>query len=67
MAFQSECHKGYLSVFSFGVKCVITNKSSSFTSENIQNKDKYLPINKAIVNDSLAIGIGHSLASCRHL
>jgi len=32
------------------------NKSSSFTSENIQNKDKYLPINKAIVNGSLAIG-----------
>ncbi|CAI6373705.1 unnamed protein product [Macrosiphum euphorbiae] len=57
MAFQSECHKGYLSVFSF--RCKMCNKSSSFTSENIQNKDKYLPINKAIVNGSLAIGIGY--------
>jgi len=47
MVFQSECRKGYMSVFSF--LCKMCNMSSSFTSENIQNTDKYFPITKAIV------------------
>lgn len=32
------------------------NITTYFTSENIQNIDNYLPINKAIVNGSLEIG-----------
>jgi len=54
MVFQSECRKGYMSVLNF--RCKMCNISSSFTSENIQHTNNYLPINKAIVNGSLAIG-----------
>jgi hypothetical protein len=54
MVFQSECRKGYMSVFNF--LCKMCNISSYFTSENIQYTNNYLSIDKAIVNGSLAIG-----------
>jgi len=54
MVFQSECRKGYMSVFNF--RCKMCNINSSFTSENFHHTNNYLPINKAIVNGSLAIG-----------
>lgn len=53
MEFESELMRGYSSEFYFRCKmCGVKNK---FLSENIQNN--YIPINKALVNASLAIGI----------
>lgn len=53
MEFESELIKGYSSEFYF--RCKMCGVKEKFSSENIQND--YLPINKALVNASLAIGI----------
>ncbi|CAI6362985.1 unnamed protein product [Macrosiphum euphorbiae] len=58
MLFISETRKGYMSVFTF--KCKMCNIISKITSEMLNNTAPYLPINKAIVNGSLAIGIGQT-------
>ncbi|CAI6355909.1 unnamed protein product [Macrosiphum euphorbiae] len=58
MVFISETRKGYMSVFTF--KCKMCNIISKITSEMLNNTAPYLPINKAIVNGSLAIGIGQT-------
>jgi len=55
MVFISETRKGYMSVFTF--KCKMCNIISKITSEMLNNTAPYLPINKAIVNGSLAIGM----------
>lgn len=55
MVFISETRKGYMSVFTF--KCKLCNIISKITSEILDNTSPYLPINKAIVNGSLAIGM----------
>lgn len=55
MKFMSETRKGYMSVFTF--QCVMCNVSSTITSEISTNTASYLPINKAIVNGSIAIGM----------
>ncbi|XP_050537060.1 uncharacterized protein LOC126903111 [Daktulosphaira vitifoliae] len=60
MEFKNEIRKGYNSVFYF--KCKMCGTTSSFTSEN-QNENKYLEINQAIVNGTLAIGIGYTQLS----
>lgn len=51
MEFLSETRKGYKSSFSF--RCKMCNDISTITSEN---SNVYFPINKAIVNGSLAMG-----------
>ncbi|XP_060853394.1 uncharacterized protein LOC132931411 [Rhopalosiphum padi] len=56
MQFQSECRRGYKSVFIF--KCKMCCKSSSITTEKDVPENNYLPINKAVVSGSLSIGIG---------
>ncbi|KAE9543065.1 hypothetical protein AGLY_002976 [Aphis glycines] len=61
MVFISETRKGFMSVFTFkGKMCNIISK---ITSEMLDNTALYLPINKAIVNGSLAIGIGQTQLS----
>lgn len=55
MQFQSECRRGYKSVFIF--KCKMCCKSSSITTEKDVPENNYLPINKAVVSGSLSIGM----------
>ncbi|XP_050065628.1 uncharacterized protein LOC126554615 [Aphis gossypii] len=52
MEFQNEIRKGFNSVFKF--KCKICGIQSSFYSENI-NESKYLGINLAVINGTLAL------------
>lgn len=54
MEFQSEQQKGYSSIFIF--KCKMCKITSSYTSEN-EDDHQYLPINKAMVNGSIVIGM----------
>lgn len=54
MEFQNEQRKGYNSSFKF--KCKMCNITSIFTSEN-EYDSQYMPINKALVNGSIAIGM----------
>jgi len=53
MAFKSEIRNGYTSSFKF--QCQICNIESIIHSEN-QNAT-YIPINKALVNGSIAAGM----------
>lgn len=55
MKFQKELRKGYRSIFVF--KCKMCNIEISINSDKVNNTE-YLEINKAVVNASLAIGIG---------
>lgn len=55
MQFQSECRRGYKSVFIF--KCKMCGKSSSITTEKDVPENNYLPINKAVVSGSLSVGM----------
>lgn len=54
MVFQSECRKGYKSLFTF--KCKMCNLESTIHSERTIQNNNYITINKAMVNGSLAIG-----------
>ncbi|KAF0708510.1 YqaJ domain-containing protein [Aphis craccivora] len=60
MEFQNEIRKGFNSVFKF--KCKICGIKSSIYSENI-NESKYLGFNLAVINGTLAVGIGQSQLS----
>lgn len=53
MEFESELIRGYSSEFNF--RCKMCGVKEIFSSENKHND--YLPINKALVNATLAIGI----------
>lgn len=53
MEFQNEIRKGYSSVFTF--KCKMCGTTSSICTENT-NDSKYLGINQAVINGTLAIG-----------
>lgn len=54
MEFKMEIRKGYNSKFKF--ECKMCGTVTLISTEN-ENETKYLPINKAIVNGSLAIGL----------
>lgn len=54
MEFKMEIRKGYSSKFKFECKmCSIV----TFISTENENEIKYLPINQAIINGSVAIGL----------
>lgn len=53
MEFKSELRKGYISIFTF--KCKMCGTMSKIASEN-PNDTKYLGINQAVINGTLAIG-----------
>lgn len=53
MVFQSEYRLGFTSTYTF--KCKVCGIISSISSENL-NSCQYMPLNKAIVSGSLAIG-----------
>jgi len=53
MIFKSEIRNGYTSSFKF--QCQICNIESIIHSEN--PKESYIPINKALVNGSIAAGM----------
>lgn len=55
MQFQSECRRGYKSVFIFKRK--MCGKSSSITTGKDVPENNYLPINKAVVSGSLSVGM----------
>ncbi|XP_022166128.1 uncharacterized protein LOC111030767 isoform X3 [Myzus persicae] len=56
MKFENEIMKGFSSVFYFRCKmCDIVDQITSESPEKL-----YMPINKALVNATLAIGIGYS-------
>lgn len=54
MEFQNEIRKGFNSIFQF--KCKMCGINSSIYSENI-NEPKYLGINLAVINGTLAVGM----------
>jgi hypothetical protein len=54
MDFKMEIQKGYSSKFKFEHKMCST---VTFISTENENEIKYLPINQAIINGSLAIGL----------
>lgn len=53
MVFKSELRKGYISIFTF--ECKMCGTISKIASENT-NDTKYLGINQAVINATLAIG-----------
>lgn len=53
MEFQNEIRKRYSSEFTF--KCKMCGNTSSISTENTHDS-KYLGINQAVVNGTLAIG-----------
>lgn len=55
MEFQNEIRKGFNSTFQF--KCKMCGIKSSVYSENINNEPKYLEINLAVINGTLAVGM----------
>ncbi|XP_060876178.1 uncharacterized protein LOC132949345 [Metopolophium dirhodum] len=57
MDFKMEVRKGYSSTFHF--ECKMGGMTSCISTEN-ENENPYLPINQAIINGSVAIGIGHT-------
>ncbi|XP_060861794.1 uncharacterized protein LOC132938802, partial [Metopolophium dirhodum] len=56
MIFKSEIRNGYTSSFKF--QCQICSIESIIHSEN--PKESYIPINKSLVNGSIAAGIGYA-------
>lgn len=58
MQFLTEQRKGYSSTFKF--RCKMCGITSIITSEN-EHDSNYLPINKALVNGSIAIGTDDSM------
>ncbi|CAI6374567.1 unnamed protein product [Macrosiphum euphorbiae] len=60
MVFQNECRRGYTSVFTF--KCKMCNFENTIFSERTVQSNSF-GINRAIVNGSLVIGIGHTQLS----
>jgi len=54
MEFKMEIRKGYSSKFKF--ECKMCGTVTFISTEN-ENENKYLPINQAIINGSLAIGL----------
>lgn len=58
MQFLSEQRRGYSSIFKF--RCKMCGITSIITSEN-EHDSNYLPINKALVNGSIAIGTDDSM------
>jgi len=54
MEFQMEVRKGYSSTFNF--ECKMCGTTSCISTEN-EKENLYLPINQAITNGSLAIGM----------
>lgn len=55
MKILSKTRKGYMSIFTF--QCEMCNVISTFKSEMSTNTTPCLPINKAVVNGSLSIGM----------
>lgn len=53
MIFKSESRNGYTSKFKF--QCQVCSIESIINSEN--PKETYIPINKALVNGSIATGM----------
>jgi len=54
MEFQMEVRIGYSSTFHF--ECIMCGTTSRISTEN-EKENLYLPINQAITNGSLAIGM----------
>jgi len=54
MEFKYEIRKGYSSEFKF--QCKMCGTMSFISTENY-NETQYLPINRAMINGSLAIGM----------
>lgn len=54
MDFKMEVRKGYSSTFHF--ECKMCGTTSCISTEN-KNENPYLPINQAIINGSIAIGM----------